>query len=224
METKRCYRCKQDLPLARFNKNNQQSDGLTGACKTCLSEMRKPWDHKYNRTEKAKETAYRYYYSEKGQAAKKAYREAYELTEEQKEKYRAAMRAHEKTGKYKARRKRYDLSPKGKAMKARKDARYIKTEKGRFAKRKVEIKRKHQMKTSDCTLTKAGWEEIKDKYDHRCAYCHRQMQRLEMDHVKPLSKGGTHTAANIVPACKSCNSSKGNRDAPQNVPKDLSGT
>lgn len=32
-----------------------------------------------------------------------------------------------------------------------------------------------------------------------------------VDHVKPLSKGGPHMLANLRPACKSCNSSKGNR-------------
>ena len=35
------------------------------------------------------------------------------------------------------------------------------------------------------------------------------MQRLEMDHITPLSKGGDHTASNIVPCCRSCNAKKG---------------
>lgn len=30
-----------------------------------------------------------------------------------------------------------------------------------------------------------------------------------VDHVKPLAKGGAHMLANLRPACKSCNSSKG---------------
>ena len=32
-----------------------------------------------------------------------------------------------------------------------------------------------------------------------------------MDHVKPLSKGGSHMLANLRPACQACNSSKNNR-------------
>lgn len=33
----------------------------------------------------------------------------------------------------------------------------------------------------------------------------------ELDHVEPLYWGGPHTAANLVPACLSCNRSKGPR-------------
>lgn len=52
------------------------------------------------------------------------------------------------------------------------------------------------------------WREMLAHYDHRCVYCGRKMQRLEQDHLTPLSKGGAHTHANIVPACRSCNSKK----------------
>ncbi|MDB4875733.1 MAG: hypothetical protein JWM41_2179 [Gemmatimonadetes bacterium] len=30
-----------------------------------------------------------------------------------------------------------------------------------------------------------------------------------MDHVIPISRGGSHTRENVVPACRSCNSKKG---------------
>lgn len=63
-------------------------------------------------------------------------------------------------------------------------------------------------------LTAAQWQAIKDHYGHRCVYCGRRMQRLTMDHIQPLSKGGSHTYSNIVPACKSCNSSKHNGPPP----------
>lgn len=41
----------------------------------------------------------------------------------------------------------------------------------------------------------------------RCVYCGRVADT--MDHVVPVSKGGTNDAENLVPACSSCNSSKG---------------
>jgi 5-methylcytosine-specific restriction endonuclease McrA len=61
---------------------------------------------------------------------------------------------------------------------------------------------------SICDFTIKQWVEMKIAYGHRCAYCHRKMKRLERDHITPLSKGGAHTRANIVPACRSCNASK----------------
>jgi len=60
------------------------------------------------------------------------------------------------------------------------------------------------------TLTVDEWEAILGRFNHSCAYCGTTGE-MEQDHVIPLSKGGPYTADNIVPACKSCNSSKGNR-------------
>ena len=57
-------------------------------------------------------------------------------------------------------------------------------------------------------LTPAQWQEIKAHYGRRCVYCGRKMQRLTQDHIVPISKGGSHTYSNVVPACQSCNSSK----------------
>lgn len=41
----------------------------------------------------------------------------------------------------------------------------------------------------------------------RCCYCDERAEHL--DHVHPLSKGGADAPRNIVPACASCNLSKG---------------
>lgn len=49
--------------------------------------------------------------------------------------------------------------------------------------------------------------EILARWGHRCAYCPGIATHL--DHVVPLSKGGTDTENNIVPACAPCNLSKG---------------
>lgn len=64
-------------------------------------------------------------------------------------------------------------------------------------------------------VTRAQWEKIKAKFNHCCAYRLRQTKRLEKDHVVPLSRGGSHTESNIVPACKSCNCSKNAKDVYQ---------
>mgnify|MGYP004417318093 CR=1 FL=1 len=57
------------------------------------------------------------------------------------------------------------------------------------------------------TLTSEQWNAVKVAYKQRCAYCGKKTV-LTQDHVVPISKGGTHTIDNVVPACKSCNSKK----------------
>lgn len=46
--------------------------------------------------------------------------------------------------------------------------------------------------------------------DLKCAYCEKSGE-LHRDHVVPRSRGGPDNAANIVMACQSCNSSKGDQ-------------
>lgn len=43
-----------------------------------------------------------------------------------------------------------------------------------------------------------------------CYYCGREVGRenLTMDHIVPLSRGGTSTKGNIVACCKECNNRK----------------
>lgn len=57
-------------------------------------------------------------------------------------------------------------------------------------------------------LTRAQWERIKAAFGFRCVYCGDSPERLTQDHVAPLSKGGHHTALNVVPACMTCNRRK----------------
>ena len=58
---------------------------------------------------------------------------------------------------------------------------------------------------------KADWQEILQTFNYRCAYCHKESNRMEKDHIIPLSRGGNHTKSNIIPACRSCNSRKHNK-------------
>ncbi|HXE57732.1 MAG TPA: HNH endonuclease [Gemmatimonadales bacterium] len=52
--------------------------------------------------------------------------------------------------------------------------------------------------------------------DYRCQYCGRtqdelrQRECLTRDHLVPLSRGGTNEWTNVVTACSSCNTRKGN--------------
>src|SRR3989304_546005 len=46
-----------------------------------------------------------------------------------------------------------------------------------------------------------------------CPYCGKDLTRnnTHLDHMNPLSKGGTHSAYNIIPCCSQCNRKKGAR-------------
>lgn len=58
-------------------------------------------------------------------------------------------------------------------------------------------------------VTPEGWAACVEFHNGACAYCLRSNQKLTLDHVIPLAKGGAHDVSNIVPACESCNKSKG---------------
>ena len=60
------------------------------------------------------------------------------------------------------------------------------------------------------TLTVEQWEQAKLYFNNKCVYCGSE-STLTQDHHTPLNKGGEYTKENIVPACLSCNSSKGDR-------------
>lgn len=57
-------------------------------------------------------------------------------------------------------------------------------------------------------LTSSDWLQVLNAHGGKCAYC-GSTDRIELEHMTPLSRGGQHTKSNIVPACFSCNRSKG---------------
>lgn len=65
---------------------------------------------------------------------------------------------------------------------------------------------------SNLNYSHQQWKETVIFFGGECCYCGRTMrkgERLTRDHLEPVSQGGCSTQDNIVPACSSCNSSKG---------------
>jgi 5-methylcytosine-specific restriction endonuclease McrA len=58
-------------------------------------------------------------------------------------------------------------------------------------------------------LTDAEWSAIQAAWGG-CAYCGATEGSLQRDCVLPISRGGRYTLDNVVPACRSCNTSKCN--------------
>jgi len=61
--------------------------------------------------------------------------------------------------------------------------------------------------------TLAGYEVreyLLEKWDHRCVYCNADNVPLEIEHVKPKSRGGSNRISNLVLSCHPCNDAKSN--------------
>lgn len=68
-------------------------------------------------------------------------------------------------------------------------------------------------KGNDGTITAQEWQGLKEKFVHTCLKCGRREPEIQLtlDHVIPLSKGGTNSIDNVQPLCRSCNCSKGTK-------------
>ena len=130
---------------------------------------------------------------------------------------RARVLAYYKTPKGRATQARYWLTDGYKVSQRRAYAtgtkkaaikKYMQTAKGRESSLRGTHKRRALDKSVGAMVTAAAWSEIKARHGFACFYCGRSDFPLTRDHRLPLSRGGTHSLENIVPACKPCNSRK----------------
>lgn len=73
-------------------------------------------------------------------------------------------------------------------------------------------RRRARVASAEGSFSVEEWHALLEEFDHRCAYCQIQSDSLVMEHMTPLSRGGSNSARNIVPSCATCNSKKGTRD------------
>lgn len=71
-------------------------------------------------------------------------------------------------------------------------------------------RRRRRYLAANNDLTREQWVAIRTAWAGCCAYCGDPAEALQRDCVLPLSRGGRYTVDNVVPACRSCNASKGN--------------
>ena len=87
--------------------------------------------------------------------------------------------------------------------------------KNEISKRRLErLKKVRRVPYTDKDLS-----HLLKEFNNSCAYCGKEFdfsiskRRLSWDHFVPISKNGDDALWNLLPACKSCNSSKSRRDA-----------
>jgi hypothetical protein len=60
-------------------------------------------------------------------------------------------------------------------------------------------------------LTDAQWDALRKAWGG-CAYCSAPGDAVQKDCVLAISRGGRYTLGNVVPVCRSCNTSKCNAE------------
>lgn len=184
-----CSICKRGLPLSKFytKKNRKGKVNYRANCKDC------------NATNS--DSIKKYYYSEKGRATRAKAKESgkkklYSYKYRHSEKGKLATSNWLDNGGREKRRivnRKYRRTPKGKVNGLKRA--YIHRATG-----------EHLLGE----LTPDDWQSILAQYEYRCAYCGEE-KPLTQDHVIPISRNGRHDKDNVVPACRSCNSSKKER-------------
>ena len=54
-------------------------------------------------------------------------------------------------------------------------------------------------------------EYLLNKWGRKCVYCKAEQTPLEIEHIKPKSKGGSDRVSNLTLACRHCNQAKSNQ-------------
>lgn len=200
---KKCSKCGKEYPLTAeyFTMRAKNKDGFHGQCKGCVEE--------YNKQYRGKNKEY---YREHN---KQYYKENEEDIKKYKQKYNKQYYEENKETRSEYDKQYYEENKKRIAEYYKQ---YRKENRGIYNLSNQKYKtRKNKLLN---TLTIKQWTTIKNYFNNRCAYCgmvekeHIKTfgEQLHQEHFIPLSKGGEYTHNNIIPACKSCNSSKNSMD------------
>lgn len=179
---KLCSRCHQELPEDNFYSDKRSPSGLKSECKQCHKAQNKAWRSSPEGKKYRKEESKKYYQSEKG---------------------KEVIKRSQSTQAHKDYMAKWFQSENGKLS----HKKYRQSDKGKLTFAKGMHTRKSREFNAEATLTLDEWQEIKKKYKYRCVYC-GEKKKLTMDHIIPVSKGGSFTKENILPSCQSCNSKK----------------
>lgn len=67
----------------------------------------------------------------------------------------------------------------------------------------------YNLKATTSSEAKRLWKQsIKEKWNHKCAYCGNSSEELTIDHIVPQTFGGNDHITNVVCCCLKCNRSK----------------
>ncbi len=190
-KTKMCSKCKETKSIKEFGNQKATKDGLYRWCERCCrAYMSTPERRKYQRE----------YQRERRK----------NFSEEQRERRRKYEREYGRTEKAKARKKRYSQSEKAREY----SRNYRRSDVAKSQKSKRQAIRRTRKTQAGGYYTDVEWRKLCEFYDFCCLKCNGKFpfEKLTIDHVKPVSKGGTSFVWNLQPLCRRCNTSKGAKE------------
>lgn len=203
MNTRKCIRCKYELPRTNtyFAKDKSYKDGLSGVCKQCMKEYN--IKRYINQKDKLKVQTRTYYENNKDHYKELFEKNSREYYQAHKERYK------ENHDKYREGHKEYYS-----------EYHKIYAQENRDKLRIIYNRRYNKIRSLPTTLTVEQWEYIKAIFNNNCCYCGKSEEEhikelgtsLEQEHFIAVTNNGGYTIDNIIPSCKSCNCSKGNKD------------
>lgn len=206
-----CITCKREFPLTSkyWNKGNNKH-GLRSECRDCTKaydeQWRKEnphaWDEWYEENREYKKAKCREWIEDNKEYKKEYDKEYMELNGDR---VRAQRRKYRRENPHVAR-AWYEQNKKSRAEYNREWSRSNKEKLNNYYQ-----KRRARKESLPNTLTVEQWNSIIEDFNHQCAYCGEDTE-LTREHFIALSRGGEYTHNNIIPACKSCNSSKMDKD------------
>lgn len=214
---KRCCACGETKVISEFYTNKGRPDGLQSVCKECSKKRRK--EQYYSNQEQELENAreYRDEHREEINANAREYlrqhrNERKEYWKKYAEENAEQLKQRDKR-RYEREKERINLV--SRLWKRLNRARVNDYQRQYFKEHPEKLqeilhKRYAREKNADGEFTYEEWEALCAKYDYCCLSCGKQAP-LTVDHIIPLSKGGSNDISNIQPLCKPCNSKKGTK-------------
>lgn len=198
---KLCRACAQLKCYLAFYKHPKGVNGLFAKCKECIKNYQLAHRDEINEQRRKNRQEKADYYNTYN---REYHRNNPEPKKARDRKYRQENAAQ--IGTYIREYKRTNKVYRGKARKYNREYRQLHPEKSaqHFNNRRARIIQ------AEGSFTSREWKKLCKHYNYTCLCCRRQEPeiKLTVDHIVPLSKGGTNSIHNIQPLCQSCNSSK----------------
>jgi len=187
--SKTCTKCGADKDLSEYHRDKSRKTGYTESCKDCKNAVIAKYIQSHRKEAAARARKYR----------ADNYEEVVRKQKEYRDKNKEKINKRKSEAYKKLTKEQY---------------RKMLDRQNRWNQENKEIIKERKMRRKILKLSNGIFnilpKEIKRLYNSECVFC-KNKNDITLDHVIPLTRGGTHSVGNLQPLCKSCNSSKNNK-------------